>query len=116
MKLLRIKADYVENRNEHFIFLLLADDENRIVTDTEMFGYVVDDEEEEGLSKFPFIITATTKNDNLILNYGAGLEYLRSKINLPKIKLKINEYFTRWDGVESEEYTYIISHITEIIS
>jgi len=115
MKLLRIKADYTENKKEHFIFQLLVDDENRLITDTEMFGYVVD-EGEGGLAKYPFVITATTKNDSLILNYGADSEYAKSKINLPNKTLKVGEYFTRWEVGEKEEYTYVISHITETIS
>ncbi len=115
MKLLRIKADYTENKREYFIFTMLSDENNNSITETEMFGYVVD-EEEDGLAKYPFIITATSSKDFVILNYGADSEYATSKINIPKKKLEIGEYFTRWEEGDQEEYTYIISNITEIIS
>jgi hypothetical protein len=115
MKLLRIKANYTENKREYFILTVLIDDQYNLITDTEMFGYVVD-ECENGLAKYPFIITASTNKNFSILNYGADSEYATSKINLPMKNIAIGEYFTRWEEGEEEEYVYIIENIIEIIS
>ncbi|MBC2704286.1 hypothetical protein [Desulfobacula sp.] len=115
MKLVRIKANYTENEIEHFILSVLVDHENNLLTDTEMFGYVVD-ESEDVLDRYPFIITATTNKKTLMLDYGADSGYATSKINLPTKKIKVGEYFTRWEEGDEEEYTYIIEKIFEIIS
>lgn len=113
MRLIRLKADYTENKKEYIIFTLLTNEVNKIITSYEMFGYVVD-ADEESLYTYPFIINATNKADYMTLKYGADSEYAKDKVNLPQKDLKVGEYFTRWiDGID--EYTYVISNIETII-
>ena len=113
MKLIRVKADYTENKREFILFTLLTDRENKIVTDWEMFGYVVD-AGEDGLYTYPFVIKATHKKEVMTLQYGADSEYAMDKVNLIQKELKVGEYFTRWVN-NTDEYTYVISNIEEII-
>lgn len=115
MKLLRIKANYTENKREYIILTVLADNQYNQITDTEMFGYVVD-EGGDGLEKYPFIITASKNKNFSVLNYGADSEYATSKINLPMKTIAIGEYFTRWEQGEDYEYIYLIENVIEIIS
>ena len=77
MKLLRIKANYTENKSEYFILTVLVDDRCNLVTDVEMFGYVVD-EGEDGLAKYPFIINAKNSKSQMTLNYGTDSESIIS--------------------------------------
>lgn len=113
MKLIRLKADYTENKKEYIILTLLVDQDDKILTNYEMFGYVVD-ADEDGLYTYPFIIHATNKSDLMTFKYGADSEYAMDKVNLPQKEIRIGEYFTRWVN-GTDEYTYIISNIEKII-
>ena len=114
MKLIRLRAVYTENSAEFIILNLLIDQENKIVRKNEMFGYVMD-ADDDGLYKYLF--TIINKKDLLILEYGADSEYATDKVNLPQKEIKIGEYFTRWvNSVNgTNEYVYEISNIEEII-
>ena len=101
MKLIRVKADYTENKREFILFTLLTDRENKIVTDWEMFGYVVD-AGEDGLYTYPFVIKATHKKEVMTLQYGADSEYAMDRVNLIQKELKVGEF-----SVEIEGTTYL---------
>ncbi|BBN60217.1 hypothetical protein [Hydrogenovibrio marinus] len=110
--MIRVTAEYTENRNEKIIFDVKLDEKNKPISML-IFGYAL--EGENSHQTWPFVIEPN--NSSASINWGAGVEGERSTINIFEKEITLHNYFTRTDMNDHshlDEYTYKIVKIDHL--
>jgi len=104
------------DKEENIILQVKIGADNKLELMSQYFGYTRELDEESGsYEQYPFF--SSIKNNELILDFGAGLDGERyAKSNLPIKEIIPNEFFTYFNGLDedAEKWTYRIEKVTLI--